>query len=204
MKHTILKFTVLTCFIAVQQIFAQTGTWSALGRNFSFKTVSEQNAAAVPDSDLVKTEIYSFSGLVENPDLTQKKPAAVKTVLFKDIHEKIGAQVPLGFKKNSVYVLRLNEGIRGERFRLDIIKNADPKKVAELNRYLTGKISHGGIMTESIDTKEKKNIATSFIIAVTEEDRFDFEALKGRFGTLISGISKVAAYKSTLFIKITT
>lgn len=204
MKHTIVKFTVLTCFLMMQHFFAQTGNWSALGKTFSVRTISEQNGGAVTDSDLVKTEIYSFPGLVENPDLTQKKPAAVKTVLFKDIHEKIGARVPLSFKKNSVYILRLNEGIRGERFRLDIARNADPKKVDELNRYLTGKISHGGIMTESIDTKEKKNIATGFIIAVTEEDRFDFEVLRSKFSTLITGISKVAAYKSTLFIKITT
>lgn len=204
MKHTIVKCISLICVFTVQHFFAQTGNWSALGKTFSVRTISEQNGGAVTDSDLVKTEIYSFPGLVENPDLTQKKPAAVKTVLFKDIHEKIGAQVLLSFKKNSVYILRLNEGIRGERFRLDIARTADPKKVDELNRYLTGKISHGGIMTESIDTKDRKNAVTSFIIAVTDEDRFDFEALQSKFSTLITGISKVAAYKSTLFIKITT
>lgn len=204
MKHTIVTFTALICFFMMQHFSAQTGNWSALGKTFSVKTISEQNGGAVTDSDLVKTEIYSFPGVVENADLTRKKPAAVKTVLFKDIHEKIGAQVPLSFKKNSVYILRLNEGIRGERFRLDMAEDADPKKVDELNRYLTGKISHGAIMTESIDTKDGKNKATGFIIAVTEDDRFDFEALKAKFSTVISGISKVAAYKSTLFIKITT
>jgi hypothetical protein len=185
--------------------FSQKSNWTVIDKSYSIRTIAEKNTDNVKDTDTVSVEIYSFPELIDNIDPAKEKPATSKNLTFKDILDKVGNKNNLTLKKNSVYLLKLQEGIRGGRFRLEINKNADPKTIENLNKYLTEKITHGSILKEAIDTKERKNITTSFIIAVTTDDDFDFEALKKKFNNnIITDISKVATNRSTIFFKITT
>lgn len=196
---------ILLLLLLFQFGFSQKSNWTVIDKSYRIRTIAEKSTDNVKDTNPVSVEIYSFSDLIDNIDPAKEKPATSKNLTFKDIRDKIGNKNNLTLKKNSVYLLKLQEGIRGGRFRLEINKNADPKTIETLNKYLTEKITHGSILKEANDTKERKNITTSFIIAVTTDDHFDFEALKKKFNNnIITDISKVATNRSTIFFKITT
>lgn len=196
---------ILAFLFLFQFGFSQKSSWNVIDKSYSIRTIAEKSTDNVKDTDPVSVEIYSFPDLIDNIDPAKEKPATSKNLTFKDIHDKIGNKNYLSLKKNSVYLLKLQEGIRGGRFRLEINKNTDPKIIETLNKYLTEKITHGSILKEAIDTKERKNITTSFIITVTTDDHFDFEALKKKFNNMIiTDISKVATNRNTIFFKITT
>jgi len=203
MKTT--SILLLLLLFVFQFGFSQKSNWTVIDKSYSIRTIAEKSTDNVKDTDPVSTEIYSFPELIDNIDPAKEKPATSKNLTFKDIRDKVGNKNNLSLKKNSVYLLKLQEGIRGGRFRLEINKNADPKTIENLNKYLTEKVTHGSILKEAIDTTERKNITTSFIIAVTTDDHFDFEALKKKFNNnIITDISKVATNRSTVFFKITT
>ncbi|WP_374458973.1 hypothetical protein [Chryseobacterium taeanense] len=195
---------LLVFLLLIQFSFAQKNNWTAIDKSYSIRTLAEKNTDNVKDSDPVSVEIYSFPRIIDDIDIEKEKSSTSKNLTFKDIHGKIGNKNNLILKKNSTYLIKLQEGIRGGRFRLEINKNADPKAIENLNKYLTEKITHGSILQEAIDTAERKNITTSFIIAVTTDDHFDFDILKKKFNNIIIDISKVATNRNTIFFKVTT
>lgn len=195
---------LLVFLLLIQFSFAQKNNWAAIDKSYSIRTLAEKNTDNVKDSDPVSVEIYSFPRIIDDIDIEKEKSSTSKNLTFKDIHGKIGNKNNLILKKNSTYLIKLQEGIRGGRFRLEINKNADPKAIENLNKYLTEKITHGSILQEAIDTAERKNITTSFIIAVTTDDHFDFDILKKKFNNIIIDISKVATNRNTIFFKVTT
>jgi len=201
MKKTSLFLLFLLFF---QQGFSQKGAWSAIDKSYSIKTISEKSTEAVKDPDPVKVTIFSFRNLIDNIDLEKEKPASEKNLSFKDIRDKVDKKGKINFKKESVYLVRLQEGINGGRFRITITKNADKKTVENLNKYLTEKITHGSILKETVDTPESKNMITGFIITVSDNDNVEMNSLKQKYSNIISEITKVATNRSTLFFKITT
>jgi len=116
----------------------------------------------------------------------------------------VDKKAKVNFKKNSVYLVRLQEGINGGRFRISISKNADKKAVENLNKYLSEKITHGSILKETVDTPENKNVIKSLIITVSDQDGININGLKQKYSSIITEITKVATNRSTLFFKITT
>jgi hypothetical protein len=137
-------------------------------------------------------------------DPEKEKSVSEKSVSFKDIRDKVDRKGKVNFKKGSVYLVRLQDGIQGGRFRITINKNADKKAVDNLNKFLSEKITHGSILKETIDTPERKNIITGFIITISDNDDVTANTLKEKFSSEINDIIRVATNKSTLFFKITT
>ncbi|WP_029293506.1 hypothetical protein [Chryseobacterium hispalense] len=203
MKTTPLLFVLFLLFF--QHGFSQKNAWSAIDKSFSIKTITEKSAENVKDTDPVTIDIFSSRDLIDNIDPEKDKPVSKKTMSFKDIRDKVDRKGKISFKKNSVYLVRLQEGIHGGRFRIIINKNADQKAVENLNKYLREKVTHGSILTETIDTPESKNKIKSFIITITNNDEFDINTLKQKYtGDIIIDITKVATNRSTTFFKITT
>ncbi|SHF27339.1 hypothetical protein [Chryseobacterium takakiae] len=201
MKTTSLFLLFLLFF---QHAFSQKNEWSAIDKSYSIKTISEKSVESLKDTDPVNVKIFSFRDIVDNLDPEKEKPASEKNLSFKDIRDKVDKKGKVNFKKGSVYLVRLKEGINAGRFRITITKNADKKTAELLNRYLTENITHGSILKETIDTPESKNITTGFIITLSDNDGVDINSLKQKYSHIISDITKVATNKSTLFFKITT
>ncbi|UPQ76661.1 hypothetical protein [Chryseobacterium nepalense] len=195
---------VLLFLLFFQQSFSQKNAWSAIDKSYSIKTISEKSTEILKDTDPVNVKIFSFRDIVDNLDPEKEKPASEKNLSFKDIRDKVDKKGKVNFKRNSVYMVRLKEGLNGGRFRITINKNADKKAVENLNQHLTEKITHGSILKETIDTPESKNMTTGFIITVSDNDGVDINSLKQKYSNIISDITKVATNKSTLFFKITT
>lgn len=201
MKTTSLFLLFLLFF---QQVSSQKTEWSAIDKSYSIKTISEKDTQTIKDTDPVHVKIFSFRDIIDNIDIEKEKPASEKDLSFKDIRDKVDKKGKVNFKKNSVYLVRLQEGINGGRFRITINKNADKKTVENLNKYLTEKIIHGSILKETIDTPESKNVIKSLIISITDSDGIDINSLKQKYNNIITEITKVATNRSTLFFKITT
>lgn len=200
-----MKTTSLLLFLLFFQLgFSQKNTWSPIDKNYSIKTISEKSTETVNDADPVKVTVFSFRDLVDTIDPEKEKAASEKSVSFKDIRDKVDKKGKVSFKKGSVYLVRLQEGIHGGRFRITINKNADKKAIDNLDKFLTEKVNHGSILKETTDTPERKNIIKSFIVTINDNDDVTVNALKEKFGPVISDINRVATNKSTLFFKITT
>ncbi|MFY7816642.1 MAG: hypothetical protein ACOVRK_15785 [Chryseobacterium taeanense] len=196
--------SLLVFLLLIQFSFAQKNNWTAIDKSYSIRTLAEKNTDNVKDSDPVSVEIYSFPGIIDDIAIEKEKPSTSKKLSFKDLHDKIGNKNNLNLKKNSVYLIKLQEGVRGGRFRLEMNKNADAKSVENLNKYLAEKVTHGSILKEEITTSESKKMITSFIITITTDDHFDFDILKKKFNNIIIDISKVATNRNTIFFKVTT
>ncbi|WP_066434803.1 hypothetical protein [Chryseobacterium sp. CCH4-E10] len=202
MKTTPLFLLFLLFF---QLGFSQKNSWSAIDKNFSIRTIAEKSAENVKDTDPVKIDIFSSRDLIDDIDPEKNKAVSTKTMSFKDIRDKVDRKRKISFKKNSVYLVRLQEGIHGGRFRIGIHKNADQKAVENLNKYLREKVIHGSILTETINTPDNKSKIKSFIITITDNDEFDINMLKEKYkDDIISDVTKVATNRSTTFFKITT
>jgi len=200
-----MKTTPLLLFLFFFQLgFSQKNAWSAIDKSYSIRTISEKGTETVKDEDPVKVTIFSFRNLVDNIDPEKEKSVSEKSVSFKDIRDKVDRKGKVNFKKGSVYLVRLQDGIQGGRFRITINKNADKKAVDNLNKFLSEKITHGSILKETIDTPERKNIITGFIITISDNDDVTANTLKEKFSSEINDIIRVATNKSTLFFKITT
>lgn len=184
--------------------FSQKSNWTVIDKSYSIRTIAEKSTDNVKDTDPVNAEIYSFPGIIDDIAIEKEKPSTSKKLSFKDLHDKIGNKNNLNLKKNSVYLIKLQEGVRGGRFRLEMNKNADAKSVENLNKYLAEKVTHGSILKEEITTSESKKMITSFIITITTNDHFDFDILKKKFNNIIIDISKVATNRNTIFFKVTT
>jgi hypothetical protein len=198
---------LLFVFLCIFQFsFSQNTDWTAIDKSYSFKSLKEGSRENMKDSDEVKIELYSFPELVlDNIDLQKEKSAMQKEILFKEINDKIAIKGNLSFKKNSVYLIRLQQGVHSESFRLDIKNEADKKIVDDLEKYLNGKVIHGNINKETVYTSENNTSITSFIINITDEDHFDFKMLKEKFDdNIIVDITKVPVTIGTIFIKLTT
>jgi len=200
-----MKTTPLLLFLFLFQLgFSQKNAWSAIDKSYSIRTISEKGTETVKDEDPVKVTIFSFRNLVDNMDPEKEKSVSEKSVSFKDIRDKVDRKGKVNFKKGSVYLVRLQDGIQGGRFRITINKNADKKAVDNLNKFLSEKITHGSILKETIDTPERKNVITGFIITISDNDDVTADTLKEKFSSEINDIIRVATNKSTLFFKITT
>lgn len=200
-----MKTTPLLLFLFFFQLgFSQKNAWSAIDKSYSIRTISEKVTETVKDEDPVKVTIFSFRNLVDNMDPEKDKSVSEKSVSFKDIRDKVDKKGKVNFKKGSVYLVRLQDGIQGGRFRITINKNADKKAVDNLNKFLSEKITHGSILKETIDTPERKNVITGFIITISDNDDVTADTLKEKFSSEINDIIRVATNKSTLFFKITT
>ncbi|NML57415.1 hypothetical protein [Chryseobacterium cheonjiense] len=200
-----MKTTPLLLFLFFFQLgFSQKNAWSAIDKSYSIRTISEKGTETVKDEDPVKVTIFSFRNLVDNMDPEKEKSVSEKSVSFKDIRDKVDRKGKVNFKKGSVYLVRLQDGIQGGRFRITINKNADKKAVDNLNKFLSEKITHGSILKETIDTPERKNVITGFIITISDNDDVTADTLKEKFSSEINDIIRVATNKSTLFFKITT
>jgi hypothetical protein len=200
-----MKKTPLLLFLFFYQLgFSLKNAWSDIDKSYSIRTISEKGTETVKDEDPVKVTIFSFRNLVDNMDPEKEKSVSEKSVSFKDIRDKVDRKGKVNFKKGSVYLVRLQDGIQGGRFRITINKNADKKAVDNLNKFLSEKITHGSILKETIDTPERKNIITGFIITISDNDDVTANTLKEKFSSEINDIIRVATNKSTLFFKITT
>lgn len=200
-----MKTTSLFLFLLFFQLgFSQKNEWSAIDKSYSIKTLSEKSTETAKDTDPVKVMVYSFRNIVDTIDPEKEKATSEKEVSLKDIRDKMDKKAKVNFKKNSVYLVRLQEGINGGRFRINISKNADKKAVENLNKYLSEKITHGSILKETVDTPENKNVIKSLIITVSDQDGIDINSLKQKYSSIITEITKVATNRSTLFFKITT
>ncbi|SEM82573.1 hypothetical protein SAMN05421856_10739 [Chryseobacterium taichungense] len=202
MKTT--PISLLLFLLIFQYSFSQKNAWSAIDKSYSYRIITEKGSENIKDSDVVNIEIYSFRDLVDNIDLEKEKPVSKKVMSLNDITEKIDRKRKVSFKKGSVYLVRLQEGIHGGRFRIEINKNADKNTVENISKYISEKVTHGSILTETIDTPERKNIIKSFIITITDNDHFDVNTLKDKFKDVIINITKVATNRNTTFFKITT
>ncbi|WP_312901119.1 hypothetical protein [Chryseobacterium taichungense] len=202
MKTT--QISLLLFLLIFQYSFSQKNVWSAIDKSYSYRTITEKGSENIKDSDVVNIEIYSFRDLVDNIDLEKEKPVSKKVMSLNDITEKIDRKRKVSFRKGSVYLVRLQEGIHGGRFRIEINKNADKSTVENISKYISEKVTHGSILTETIDTPERKNIIKSFIITITDNDHFDVNTLKDKFKDAIINITKVATNRNTTFFKITT
>lgn len=200
-----MKTTSLLLFLVLFQLgFSQKNAWSAIDKSYSIRTISEKGTETVKDEDPVKVTIFSFRDLVDNMDPEKEKSVSEKAVSFKDIRDKVDRKGKVNLKKGSVYLVRLQDGIHGGRFRITINKNADKKAVDNLNKFLSEKIIHGSILKETINTPERKNVIIGFIITISDNDDVTANTLKEKFSREISDITKVSTNKSTLFFKITT
>lgn len=202
MKAT--QISLLLFLLIFQYSFSQKNTWSAIDKSYSYRPITEKGSENIKDSDVVNIEIYSFRDLVDNIDLEKEKPVSKKAIPFQDIIEKIDRKRKVSFKKGSIYLVRLQEGIHGGRFRIEINKNADKNTVENVSKYISEKVTHGSILKETTDTSERKNIIKSFIITITDNDHFDINTLKDKFKGTVIDITKVATNRSTTFFKITT
>jgi len=202
MKTTSLSLLLFVCIF--QFGFSQKNTWSEIDKNCSFRALTEKGSENVKDTDPVTVEVFSFRDLIDNIDIEKEKAVSKKVMPFNEIHEKIDRKGKVNFKKGSVYLVRLQEGIHGGRFRIEISKNADKKLVDSFSKYLNEKVTYGSILKETTDTPTNKNVIKSFIVTISDHDNFNINTLKDKFKDVIQGITKVATNRNTIFFKITT
>lgn len=202
MKTTTLSILLFFCIF--QFGFSQQNTWSQIDKSYSFRILTEKPSENVKNTDPVTVEVFSFRNLIDNIDIEKEKAVSKKVIPFGEIHEKIDRKEKVNFKKGSVYLVRLQEGVHGGRFRIEINQNADRKLVDNFSKYLREKVTQGSILKETVDTPKSKNIIKSFIVTISDQDNFDINTLKDKFKDIIDAITKVATNRNTTFFKITT
>lgn len=194
-------------FILIFQLsFAQKNNWITIDKSCSYTIISEKSKELLNSDSPIEFELYSFSGILNDIDFnTEKSSVPATKASYKIIDGKIGLSgKKLNFKKNSVYLIRLKQGINGDNFQININSKADRSKIINLESYLNKKITHGTISKESTYNSEDDSSATTFKITVADEDFFSFDDLKEKFASEISNISKTQAEKKTIFIKVKT
>lgn len=198
-------FLLLLFVFIFQSAFSQENTWTAIDKNYSVRTLTTVKALEnIKDTEPVTVEVFSFRNLIDDIDSEKEKAVSKNVLPFEDIHEKIDRKGKVNFKKGAVYLVRLQEGVHGGRFRIQVNTNADKKLIDNFSKYLSENITQGSILKETTDTPKSKNVLKSFIITISNHDHFDINTLKDKFKNIIEGITKVATNRSTTFYKITT